>query len=199
MAEKIVIEIYKNKNPNELTKLIADPDGRLDTGSGAALEAAVAAAFLCRAAAISAKNNSGERVDYIMRNAEKIREYMVHLIDEDVKARAPMKKHIAENADARTVEAARQVAVSITNEIVNMMGNCFDLIRELAEICPDEAKRFAAESAETALAAMKCAMSYSLYISAQSADETYRFVSRRENEITLTQYRAVYEEIISKC
>lgn len=199
MADKIVIEVYKTKTPNELTKLIADPDSRLDTGSGAALEAAIAAAYLHRAAAISAKTDSGERIDYIKRNADKIREYMVHLIDEDVKARSPMKKYIAENADARTIEASRQVSVSITNEIVNMMGNLFDLMNELKDVCTDDAKRFIAESAETAMSAMKCAMSYTFSVAAQSTDETYSFVSRRENEIALEQYLTVYEEIISKC
>lgn len=199
MAEKIVIEIYKTKAVGELTKLIADPHGKLDTGSAAAVQAAVAAALMCRAAAVTAKTGDGERLDYILRNAEKIREYMVHLIDEDVKARAPMKKHIADGADARTIEASRQVAVSITNEIVNMMGNCFDLMRELADIAADEAKRFIEEAAETALAAMKCAISYTRYVAEQSRDETYRFVAKRENEISLEQYTAVYNEIIARC
>ena len=58
MAEKLVIEIYRNKNSEELTKLIADPGSRLETGSGAALTAAVAAAYLCRAAAMSFVSSS---------------------------------------------------------------------------------------------------------------------------------------------
>ena len=37
MADKIVIEIYKNKDADELTKLLAEPQGKLETGSGAAL------------------------------------------------------------------------------------------------------------------------------------------------------------------
>lgn len=199
MAEKIVIEIYKTKTADELTKLIADPDSRLDTGSAAAIEAAVAAAFLCRAAGVCLKTQSGERLDYISRNAQKIREYMIYLIDEDVKARSPMKKHIADGADERTIEASRQVAVSITNEIVNMMGNSLDLMRELADIAAEEAKRYIAEAAETALAAMKCAASYTGFIGGQSRDETYRFVAKRENEISLEQYTAVYNEIIARC
>ena len=36
MAEKIIIDIYKNKNPDELTKLLADKESRLEAGSAAA-------------------------------------------------------------------------------------------------------------------------------------------------------------------
>lgn len=199
MAEKIVIEIYKTKTADELTKLIADPDSKLDTGSAAAMEAATAAALLCRAAGICQKAQNSERLDYIQRNAAKIREYMIYLIDEDVKARAPMKKHIADGSDERTIEASRQVAVSITNEIVNMMGNSLDLMRELSDMAVDGARRFIAEAAETALAAMKCAASYNRFIAGQSRDETYRFVAKRENEISIEQYTAVYNEIIASC
>lgn len=199
MAEKIVIEIYKTKTADELTKLIADSDSKLDTGSAAAMEAATAAALLCRAAGICQKAQNSERLDYIQRNAAKIREYMIYLIDEDVKARAPMKKHIADGSDERTIEASRQVAVSITNEIVNMMGNSLDLMRELSDMAVDGARRFIAEAAETALAAMKCAASYNRFIAGQSRDETYRFVAKRENEISIEQYTAVYNEIIASC
>lgn len=199
MAEKIVIEIYKTKTADELTKLIADPDSKLNTGSAAAMEAATAAALLCRAAGTCQKAQNGERLDYIQRNAAKIREYMIYLIDEDVKARAPMKKHISDGSDERTIEASRQVAVSITNEVVNMMGNSLDLMRELSDMAVDEARRFIAEAAETALAAMKCAASYNRFIAGQSRDETYRFVAKRENEISIEQYTAVYNEIIASC
>lgn len=199
MAEKIIIEIYKTKTADELTKLIADADSKLDTGSAAAIQAATAAALLCRAAGICQKTQSGERLDYIQRNAAKIREYMIYLIDEDVKARAPMKKHVADGSDERTIEASRQVAVSITNEIVNMMGNSLDLMRELSNIAVEDAKRFIAEAAVTALAAMRCAASYTGYIDGLSRDETYRFVAKRENEISLERYTAVCDEIIARC
>ena len=82
MAEKIMIEIFKKKTMEELSQALADPDSKLETGSGAAAVASVASALLCRAAAVTAKAVSGnERLDYICRNAETLRAYMVHLID----------------------------------------------------------------------------------------------------------------------
>ena len=63
MAETIKIEIYRQKNAEEFTAALADPDSRLETGSGAAAAAAVASAFLCRAAGLTARTaGENERV-----------------------------------------------------------------------------------------------------------------------------------------
>lgn len=196
MAEKITIEVFKKKPMEELSQALADPDGKLETGSGAAAVASVAAALLCRAAAATGKTVSGnERLDYIVRNGEILRSYMVHLIDEDVKCRGPLKRAIKEG-DARTIEAARQPAVSISAEILNMMGKLLELAQELCPLCPKEAKHYLAESAELAMAAARTARSYIVDMAAYSSDETYRFVTRRENELLLAQFAPLAEEII---
>lgn len=198
MAEKVVIEIYKNKNPDELTKLIADPDSKLETGSAAAVTGAVAAALLSRAAAIAiGKNQDKERLEYILRNAEIIRNYMVHLIDEDVKSRGPLNRAMKEGGP-REIEAARHPAVAICSEIVNMMGKCLELLSELVDICPEEGLHYILESGETAMAAIKSAVSYVLDMTGKCSDETYRFVTRRENEITMEQYAPMYQKILEK-
>ena len=196
MAEKIMIEVFKKKTMEELSQALADPDGKLETGSGAAAVASVAAALLCRAAAATGKTVSGnERLDYIVRNGEILRSYMVHLIDEDVKCRGPLKRAMMEG-DARTIEAARQPAVSISAEILNMMGKLLELARELCPLCPKEARHYLAESAELAMAAARTARSYIVDMAAYSSDETYRFVTRRENELLLAQFAPLAEEII---
>lgn len=196
MAEKITIEVFKKKPMEELSQALADPDGKLETGSGAAAVASVAAALLCRAAAATGKTVSGnERLDYIVRNGEILRSYMVHLIDEDVKCRGPLKRAMMEG-DARTIEAARQPAVSISAEILNMMGKLLELAQELCPLCPKEAKHYLAESAELAMAAARTARSYIVDMAAYSSDETYRFVTRRENELLLAQFAPLAEEII---
>lgn len=196
MAEKIMIEVFKKKTMEELSQALADPDGKLETGSGAAAVASVAAALLCRAAAATGKTVSGnERLDYIVRNGEILRSYMVHLIDEDVKCRGPLKRAMMEG-DARTIEAARQPAVSISAEILNMMGKLLALAQELCPLCPKEAKHYLAESAELAMAAARTARSYIVDMAAYSSDETYRFVTHRENELLLAQFAPMAEEII---
>ena len=198
MADKIVIEIYKTKAPDEFTKALAAPDSRLEIGSAAASTAASSAALLARAAALTAAETDGnERVDYILRNAETLRTYMVHLIDEDVKSRGPLAKAMKEG-DARNIEAARQPAACISAEIVNMMGQCLDLMAELAALCPKRALHYLGEGAELALAAIRACMIYLVDTAGQCADETYRFVIRRENELTLENCTAAYDRVIAR-
>ena len=197
MAETIQIDIFRNKNADEFTATLADPDSRLETGSGTAATAAVAAAFLCRAAALTARTlRDNERVEYIARNAEILRRYMVHLIDEDVHSRGPLRRAMREGG-AQEIEAARQPAVSIAREIVNMMGQLIDLAKELAAFCPQEGVHFLAACAELALASMRASRHYIVDMSDKSSDETYRYINRRENEMLLSQASASAEELLA--
>lgn len=185
MAEGIKIEIFKLKNADELTKSLADPESRLDTGSGAAMTAALAVSLLERAAASTVKAlPENERADYIFRNAEILRTYMVHLIDEDVKSRGPLRKALKEG-DERKIEATRQPAVAIPGEIINMMGQALELAKELTALCPKDTLHYLGESAELSMAAIRAARMFIIDMSDKCSDDTYRFVIRRENEITL--------------
>jgi len=185
MSEGIKIEIFRMKNAEDFTKSLADPASRMDTGSGAAMTAAVSAALLERASAMTlAALPENERADYICRNAEILRSYMVHLIDEDVKSRGPLKLAL-KKGDEREIEAARQPAIAITSEIINMMGQTLDFAKELAALCPKDAMHYLGECAELAMAAIKSARMYTVDMSDKCTDETYRFVVRRENELTL--------------
>lgn len=197
MADKIVIDIFKTKNAEDFTKALSDPDGKLEVGSAAAYTAACAAALLSRAASLTARANNNERVEYISRNAETLRAYMVHLIDEDVKSRGPLAKALKEG-DARKIEAARQPAACIANEIVNMMSQCLDFMRELTELCPKEAVQYLGEGAELAMASVKSCMMYLVAMADECSDETYRFVTRRENEISLAQCQSAFDAVIEK-
>lgn len=187
MAEKILVEVFKKKTAEELSQALADPDSRLETGSGSAITASLAAALLCRAAAITARKQEGnESLDYILRNGEILRSYMVHLIDEDVKSRGPLNRALKEG-EPRAIEAARQPASAIPAEIVNMMGKLLELSQELCPLCPKEAAHYLAESTELALAAAACARDFILDMASYCSDETYRFVTRRENELLMEQ------------
>ena len=196
MAEGIKIDIFRMKNAEELTEALADPDGKPETGSGAAMCAALASALLCRAAGETAKETQNDRVDYILRNAEILRKYMVHLIDEDVKARGPLKRAMREGG-ALEIEAAGQPAIAICGEIINMMHQGLELAQELCGFCPKSAMHHLGESAELMLAAIRSARLYILDMADRSTDETYRFVIRRENEITLEQCTALAAAVIA--
>ena len=173
MAEKLTIEIFRRKDAEDFTRALADPESRTAVGSGAAMTAASAAAYLHRAAALCAQAQPGdERLVWLVRNSETLRTYMVQLIDEDVKCRGPLRRAISEG-EAHAVEAAHQPAAAIANEIVNMMG-------------------------QGAMGAVRACMHYVLALSRECSDETYRYVVRRENEMTLEQLTPVLERIREK-
>lgn len=194
--KKLVIDIFRTKTADDFTKAIADPDGKLETGSAAADAAAIAAALVCRAAKLTAKTvENNDRVDYIARNSDIIRSYMVHLIDEDVKCRGPLRRALKEGDDRR-IEAARQAAVSICLEIVNMMGQCIDLALEMTALAGGDAKAELAAGADLAYGASLAAGRYILQMSRLSPDDTYRYVMKRENELTMRAQKEAYDRVI---
>ncbi len=197
MEEKIIIEIFRKKEPEELTKLLSDPDGRLDIGSGAALVGADACAMGLRAANIAAKSTSGiERLDYIVRNMEKLRSYMVYLIDEDVKCRVLLRRALKEG-DAQKIDASRQPACCICEEIINQMCNVLELLNDLADI-DTQGAMYLASAVHMSMAAIRSAMLYVVDMSSKSSDETYVFVTRRENELTLVRCTELSEAVLAK-
>ena len=196
MAEAIKIQIYRNETADNLTKKLADPAENADIGSAAAAAAALSASMLARAAVqIREARGENEKLDWYVRNTEILRSYMVKLIDEDVKCRGPLRRALKEGDD-RTVEAARQAAVSICLEIVNMMGQCIDLAGEMIALAADSAKADLAAAADLAYGASLSAGRYILYMSSLSPDDTYRYVMKRENELTMQAQREVYDRLI---
>ena len=141
--------------------------------------------------------SENERVEYIVRNSEILRKYMVNLIDEDVKARGPYRRAIKEG-DPRKIEAASQSAGAVCSEIVCMMEKALELAEELAALCPDDARHFIAESADLALAAIRASMRYCVYWGDQSMEDTRRYVIRRENELQWEEIQALYKRVIEK-
>ena len=158
----------------------------------------MASALLQRAARLTKEELSeNERVEYIVRNSEILRKYMVNLIDEDVKARGPYRRAIKEG-DPRKIEAASQSAGAVCSEIVCMMEKALELGEELAPLCPGDARHFIAESADLALAAIRASMRYCVYWGDQSTEDTRRYVIRRENELQWEEIRALYQRVIEK-
>ena len=197
MAEGIKIQIYRNETADNLTKKLADPGENADIGSAASASAALSASMLARAAVqIRETGGENEKLDWYVRNTEILRSYMVKLIDEDVKCRGPLRRALKEGDD-RTIEAARQSAVSICLEIDNMMGQCINLAGEMAVLAGEEAKAELAAAADLAYGASKAAGRYILYMSSLSPDDTYRYVMKRENQLTMQDQKEAYERVIA--
>ncbi len=198
MPDKLKIEILKNDTVDALTSKISTPEARPEAGSAAAASASFASALLERAAKEIARNvesgEQSEKLDWFVRNAEILRDYMVRLIDEDVKCRGPLRRALKEGDDRR-IEAARQTATSICLEIVNMMGKALEMADELLAFADRNAKFHLVECADLAYGASLAAGRYILYLSGMSCDDTYRYVMRRENELTMTTQKEIYDRL----
>ena len=197
MAEGIKIPIYRNETADNLTKKLADPAEKAHIGSAAAACGALAASMLARAAVqIREARGEDEKLDWYVRNTEILRSYMVKLIDEDVKCRGPLRRALTEGDDRR-IEAARQASVSICLEVVNMMGQCIDLALEMIALADGAVKAELAAGADLSYGASLSAGRYILYMSSLSPDDTYRYVMKRENELTMQAQKEAYERVIA--
>ena len=198
MAEKIVIEVFKEKKAEDFTSALATPSSRLSSGSAAAYTAAMASALLLRVSRICAEADpENERLAYIAKNSEILRSYMVHLIDENIKAKGPLRRAI-KNGDERAIEASLQRATCIEAEIVNMMKPCLEFISELCGACPKEEAHLLLESAELSLCASRISADIILAYSARSCDDTFRFITKRENEVFLSEQEELLAQIRQK-
>ncbi len=196
--KKATIEIFRRKDAEEFSSSLAVPESRAGIGSAAAMTAAESAAFLHRVASeLAAQAHGDERLDYLERNTEILRSYMVRLIDEDVKCRGPLRRALKEG-DERTVEAAHQPAVAIAQEIIVMMQQALGFADELADRADAAQKRWVSAAAEFAMGAIRACRHYIVDMSLECTDETYRYVTRRENEITLGQCADVYARVLEK-
>lgn len=195
---KIIIEVYREKKPEEFTAFLADKDSRVETGSASAMTAAQAAALSAKAAAyVTEAQPENERAAYIARNLEILRTYMIKLIDEDVKCRAPLRKAF-QVGDARAVEACRHTACAINEEIIGMMTQLIDFNNELIELAPEEAAHYVGESTVLAKAAMEISRLFIFNMVKPCKDETYKFVTHRENEITFENFGKTADSILEK-
>ena len=196
----IKIDIFRKKTIEEFSSLLAEPQSRLDSGSAAASVAAVAASLLERAAKQLAADHNNDinenQLDWYVRNSEILRSYMVNLIDEDVKCRGPLRRALKE-ADERKIEASRQAAVSICLEIINMMGKCLEMSEGLLPYAASRSFSYVVQCAELAYGASLVAGDYILEMSRLSPDEIYRYVIKRENELTMQQQRESLDRILS--
>ena len=195
MAEKIVIEIYRKKNPDELTAALADPEGKLNIASGAAYIAAEACAMGLRAARLA--KGDEERLDYLRRNLEKLRSYMVYLIDEDLKGRSIMDRACKEG-DHQKIDAAIHSICAIPDEVINQMCNVIDLLSEISEIDTASCAPYLGSAAHAAMAALQSARLFVVNATRSSDDETYTFITRRENEIRLGEYEPKLQKILDR-
>lgn len=185
----INIKVYKTENLDNFTRLFGN-ETKLETGSLNAMTAAMAASVFQRCAKLAPES---ERQAYLLKNSEILRSYFIHLIDDDCKARSGYNKEI-KDGDAMRIDASIHPAVTINEEVINMCNQMLELGLELKNMLDVEYHHYLKEMAELSLGAIKSSISWILNLTSKSVDETYKFVVKRENEITLENVMSLYEQ-----
>jgi len=197
MAVKFKIEIFREKNQNDLTLAFAEENSLLEAGSSAASVAAMAAAFLLRACSrADGSKMASERLEYIKRNGEILRNYMVNLVDEDVKSRAPLRRALKEE-NATATEASMMPAIAIPEEISGMMMKNLEFLQELLPVVDKHGLQYIGTSAELAVASVRIVQPYLAEAADRLTDDITRYVVRKENLVTLGECEEKYSEIIA--
>ena len=122
---------------------------------------------------------------------------MIHLIDEEVKSRRPLGRAVRQGGE-REIEACLQTAACIDAEIINMMKPLLEFVLELCSLCNEDEKLFLAQSAELAMSACRVSRGIVLSFAAKSSDETYRYVTKRENEVFYAERKELYDRIMER-
>ena len=140
MAEfKMQMQSFQKKPVADFVKDLSSKSSKMDTGSCSAAVAAMSFAFLFRACSF-ADVTGNEELAYIARNCENLSNYMVQLVDEDIKCRAPITIAMMEKSQDK-IDACLQPACAINAEIINMMLKALEFAKSLKFIVPDEAKQ----------------------------------------------------------
>ena len=198
MEKKLIFEILRKQPFDDLSAKLADLFEKADAGSASCAVASMSAALLKRAAdlADSAVPAEKERIEYIRRNTEIIRDYMDHLIDEDVRCRGPIRKAF-EDGDPAKITACCQSACAIAVETIDMMRTLLGFCDELRAFYYEGVPHYLFEAASLAGAAVESASIYIDSVTKLSDDETYAFITNREIRIYLEDCGKLKEKIWS--
>ena len=198
MEKKLIIEILRKLPFDDLSAKFADSSDKADVGSASCAVASISAALLKRAAdqADGSASAEKERIEYIRRNTEIIRDYMDHLIDEDVRCRGPIRKAF-EDGDPAKITACCQPACAIAVETIDMMRTLLGFCDELRAFYTEGIPHYLFEAASLAGAAVESASAYIDSVTKLSDDETYTFITDREIRIYLDDCRKLKEKIFS--
>lgn len=186
------IKIFKKFSLEDFFSEFNTANSKLDTGSLNAINAASSVALFERAV-LSLKD--GEREEWLKRNALILKNYMIHLIDDDVKARAGLLKEI-KTGNSLTIEAAIHPACTINEEIINMLHQMLELAYECSSIIDKEMMHYLKESAQLAIGTIKSCIIWLINITSQCTDDTYKYIVKRENEITLEECESLCRKIL---
>ena len=195
MAEekKVTIKLQRlaDKPLKEYVEAVADPAGKPENGSAAALAASLGAL-----AASSAEEGKIDSV--VLQELPEMSKYMLKQVEEMVKSRAPLLKRLSEECAPEELESAARVACGIPNEIVYMMCHLAELLEPVAENCSDAMVYNvlgAVHLAQGVIAAMRGEIKA---VSKHMMEFTFRYTVNREAELNVQEHQELFDRLIEK-
>lgn len=196
-SKSIKLQKLSEKPLNTFTEEVASAAGKPETGSAAALVAALAPALGSLAASLAGIDPEGEHKNLVLELNE-MRKYMLKQVDEIPRSRAPLMKRLAENADGLHLESAARVACSIPNEIVYLMCRCMELLDTLEPLCRAEDKPTIQAAVYLCLAVISVMRGQIALYATYMQDASFQYVVKREAELNVQEHQALIDSLLEK-
>ena len=202
----MAVEKFADKNLHEFTRELASAQGKPGGGSAIALVGALAASLgMMEAGLTDGKAKYARYADDIkkrLKDLETLRVYLIHLVDEDIKAFAPLAKYAPmDKSDPETkshYQASLRLACAIPTEILYKMTELAGYLAILAEEGSVAAISDCGIALQLCRAVMESARLTCLANAKYFDDEVYAMTVVREFEIVFRDSMPVIENALAK-
>ncbi len=195
--EDLMVESYADKTLKAYSEMIADTKSVFGLGSGAAGSAMCAASMALRALRLSGGEDAG--ILHAEQDAEKLRVYFLHLIDEENKAKKPLEKLLAQaEPDEASLEAAYRTACCIIDEVFYMSVRLAETLEPVADKLSAEAAPFASAAVHFARCAMDAVRIQKAVYSTKMNEPVFAHTTKREPEIAIENSKELFDGLVSK-
>lgn len=201
MAEKLDISelkqvLFAGKSVKSFNKELADPSSKLGIGSAAAEAGATSAAMMVLA--IGKTGSDDPALEKAKKDLETMREYFIHLIDEENKAKMPLEKRLEADAPENEIEGGYRTACTIVDDIIYDVIKVVDILDSIADkLCPCTAAICSSAIFFARTAIETCRVQLAFY-STKMNEEVYARTTKRGPEIALEGVLPTMEKLLNK-
>ena len=193
----IKIEKFSEKTLQEYAELVASAEGKPFVGSVSALVSALAASLGSLAVSL-AGGEAEARVKTAAEELRQIRAYMLGTVDDDIKARAPLKRRKQKPEDKAALEGAARVACGIPSDIVFVMCRNIELLDQIADVVDAQGAVCVITAVHLSLAVIYSMQAEVRTLSKYMTDEIFARTVIRETEMHLEQHQPMADALLEK-
>lgn len=176
---------------------VADPDAQPQAGSVGAVVAALAAAM--GSLAVQVLRSDDEALKQTAEELRQMTEYMVTLIDEELRSREPYDKRRNDPTATRNdLDIALRVASDIPNEVVYIMCRCIELMKEVVDKGDELTACSALAAVHLSVAAIRCMQAELLSYAKEMDDDVFGYTIVREAELNLANHQELIDGLVEE-